>query len=294
MNSVTDRRQSRVRKILPWVLGIILVLLVAGYLGIGAVVANEVTLPKRQFYPEAAAGLGVPYQDVRFPARSDGVEIAGWYAPRAGATRAIIIVHGKDQSRATEFFDVSPIGRFTEMAGKVHAAGFAVLMIDLRGHGQSGPGRFSFGQFERRDVMGAADWLKTQGFKPGSIGALSLSLGAASSVGAAAEDTDIGAIVIDSAFAEFYPVLQSNWSTQTGMPDFLLPAGAADDPRPVRDRPRGRPVGRRDEPHRAAAGADHPHAQGRGHPALARRAQQGRAVHGRAVDRHRSRARPEL
>jgi fermentation-respiration switch protein FrsA (DUF1100 family) len=151
------------------------------------------------------------------------VEIAGWYAPRAGATRAIIIVHGKDQSRATEFFDTFPTGRFTEMAGKVHAAGFAVLMIDLRGHGQSGPARFTFGQMERRDVMGAADWLKTQGFLPGCIGVLGISLGAASAVGAAVEDTDIGAIVIDSCFADLASVLQVNWELQAGMPQFLLP-----------------------------------------------------------------------
>jgi dipeptidyl aminopeptidase/acylaminoacyl peptidase len=202
---------------------VLVVLAVIAYLGVGAVIANEYTLPKRQFYPEAAALLGVPYQDVRFPARGDGVQIAGWYVPRAGATRAVIVVHGKDQSRATEFFDTFPNGRLTEMSGRLQAGGFAVLMIDLRGHGQSGDARYTFGQVERRDVMGAADWLKTQGFKPGSIGSLGVSLGAASTVGAAADDTDIGAIVVDSGFAEFCPVIDANWKNATGLPEALIP-----------------------------------------------------------------------
>ena len=95
-----------------------LLLVVAAYLGVGAVVAGELTLPKRQFYPEAAGSPRARRtRTCAFLPAGDGVEIAGWYAPRAGATRAIIIVHGKDQSRATEFFDIFPNGRFTEMAG---------------------------------------------------------------------------------------------------------------------------------------------------------------------------------
>jgi uncharacterized protein len=210
----------------PWLpkgLLFVLLLLLIAYLGAGAFIASQLTLPLRQFYPEAAATLGLPYQDVRFPARGDGLPIAGWYVPRAGATRAIVVVHGKDQSRATEFFDTFPNGRFTEMSAGLQAAGFAVLMIDLRGHGQSGDARFTFGLTERRDVMGAADWLKAQGFKPGSIGALGVSLGAASTVGAAAEDTDIGAIVVDSGFAEWCPVMYANWNSATGLPDALIP-----------------------------------------------------------------------
>ena len=132
-------------------------------------------------------------------------------------------------------------------------------MIDLRGHGQSGDARFTFGLMERRDVMGAADWLKTQGFKPGSIGALGVSLGAASTVGAAAEDTDIGAAVVDSGFAEWCPVMYANWNSATGLPDALIPPVRADDAIALRLRRLRRPAGHGDRPHRAAAGADHPH-----------------------------------
>ena len=205
------------------IFGVVILIAAVAYLGIGAIVADKYTLPLRQFYPENAAQLGVPYQDVRLPARGDGVQIAGWYVPRAGATKAIIVVHGKDMSRATEFFDTFPNGRLAEMSGRLQAGGFAVLMIDLRGHGQSGDARFTFGQLERRDVIGATDWLKAQGFKPGSIGALGVSLGAASTVGAAADDTDIDAIVVDSGFAELRPVIDANWNNATGLPNALIP-----------------------------------------------------------------------
>jgi alpha/beta superfamily hydrolase len=58
----------------------------------------------------------------------------------------------------------------------------------LRGHGQSADAPFTFGIYERRDVEGAIDWLKSQGFESGKIGVLGVSMGAASVIGAAAGD----------------------------------------------------------------------------------------------------------
>ncbi len=39
------------------------------------------------------------YQDVRFPARGGGAEIAGWLIPAADDAPPIIMVHGRDASR---------------------------------------------------------------------------------------------------------------------------------------------------------------------------------------------------
>ncbi len=74
----------KIPSLFRWILILIPVLLLLAYLGLGAVVANEVTQPKRPFYPEASTRLGTPYQDVRLPARSDGLEIAGWYVLQDG------------------------------------------------------------------------------------------------------------------------------------------------------------------------------------------------------------------
>ncbi len=132
---------------------------------------------------------------------------------------ALLLVHGKDVSRATELG-----GNFVRLAAALNNSGFAVLMIDLRGHGQSGDAHLSFGIDERRDIAGAVDWLKGQGFQARRIGVLGISMGAATAIGAAAEDQDIGAVVADSGYAEIYPVIEQNWRAASGLPSFFLPS----------------------------------------------------------------------
>lgn len=82
----------------------------------------------------------------------------------------------------------------------------------------------SFGLAERRDILGAVDWLMAQGFHAGSIGVLGVSMGAASAIGAAAEDPAIGALVADCSYAEIEPPMQRHWSAASGLPDIFLPS----------------------------------------------------------------------
>src|SRR5439155_23439584 len=179
--------------------------------------------PHRAFAPpETPATFNLAFQDVRFPARGGDVTIAGWYIPHPARRRAIVLVHGKDGNRYTEFQ-----GRFVDFAAALRQRGFALLMIDMRGHGQSGDTHFSFGINERRDVEGAVDWLKVQGFQPGSIGVLGVSMGSASSIGAAADDPDIGALVEDCSYAAIYPIIQHEWGATSHLPDAFLPSTIA-------------------------------------------------------------------
>lgn len=205
-------------KIFKWILIIVPTLIILAYFAVGAVVANTISVPKRQFASQANPGtLNLNYQDVRFPAHGESLQIAGWFIPHPTSQRAIILVHGKDASRTEEF-----AGRFTELAAALHQGGFNVLMIDLRGHGQSDDAHYSFGINERRDVEGAVDWLVQKGFQPGSIGVLGISLGAASSIGATADDPRIGALIEDSGFASFCPIVQAKWGSASGLPDIFI------------------------------------------------------------------------
>jgi uncharacterized protein len=206
------------RKVFAWIgLGLV-ALLAIGFLGIGAVAANVLTLPKRVFDPLLNPGTyNLKYEEVRFPAREDGLQIAAWYIPSEENQRAIILVHGRDNSRTNGFVD-----QFVPFANVLHESGFSVLMIDLRGHGESDDARYTFGVKERLDVLGGVDWLEARGYLPGSIGVLGYSLGAASVIGAAAEDEDIGAIWIDSAFADVKPVIEGAWEVDSGLPQVFL------------------------------------------------------------------------
>jgi pimeloyl-ACP methyl ester carboxylesterase len=216
--SGSTARGRRVRRILIGVA--IALVVVAGlvYLGIGAIAASELTLPDRKTpVDDALVSRGIAFEAVSLPARDDGVEIAGWFVPAEDAAEAIVLVHGRNQCRSAEFG-----GAFLDLAAALHDGGFAVLAIDLRGHGESGEGRFSFGLHERRDVLGAVDWLEGRGFEPGNIGLLGVSLGAASAVGAAADDARIGALVTDSGFADIFPVIEGRWEEESGLPQVFV------------------------------------------------------------------------
>jgi predicted acyl esterase len=66
------------------------------------------------------------------------------------------------------------------------------------------------------------DWLEGRGYQPGKIGVLGYSLGAASVIGAATEEPDIGAIWIDSAFADVETVIEGSWQQESGLPQVFL------------------------------------------------------------------------
>jgi uncharacterized protein len=214
-----SNRSFRVNsKVMKWIGVGIVVLLVAAYLGIGAVAASQLTQPKRVFDPALNPGVyQLKYEDFKYPARNDGTQIAAWYIPSDENQRAIILVHGRDNSRSNGFVD-----HFVSFADKLHQAGFSVLMIDLRGHGESADSRFSFGIKERNDILGGVDWLKAKGYEPGKIGVLGYSLGAASVIGAASEEEDIGAIWTDSSYADIKSVIERNWVTESGLPQAFL------------------------------------------------------------------------
>jgi pimeloyl-ACP methyl ester carboxylesterase len=198
------------------------------FVAVSTLAADALSMPQRHpVSPDKTPGaLGVFFEDVRFPARGDGVGIAGWYIPSGQTCKAIVLVHGKDANRTRELLpDLGNHvpGRFPDLAVSLNKGGFAVLMIDLRGHGQSGDARFGFGRTERLDVLGTVDWLVSRGFRPGSIGVLGVSMGAATAIGAASIDGRIGAMVADSSFAELAPLVEQSWASVTHLPGLFLP-----------------------------------------------------------------------
>lgn len=201
-----------------WLLGIAGVV-ASLYLLIGGVVAARMTRPKRHFKPEHnPASRSLQYEEVRFPARGGDAEIAAWFVPSPGAGRAVVLVHGKDSNRS----------RFMEHSGDIavelHRRSLSLLMIDLRGHGQSSPARMSFGLKEHRDILGAVDWLKGRGYRPGHIGVLGQSMGGASTLYAVAAEPEIAAAVTDCAYGDIGPVIDRQFQHTTGLPNWFLPA----------------------------------------------------------------------
>lgn len=228
---------------LAWVGGALLVLAVVVYFAIGAVVVSRLTLVKRKEQKTTPAAYQVPFEDVQIKAR-DGVVLAAWFMPASGSDRAVILAHGKDSCRSCEFKE-----RFVEFASRLQAQGFNILMIDLRGHGASSGERFTLGDHERWDVLGAMDWLQTRGFT--KIGVLGVSMGAASTVKAAVDPNGgqgLKAVVLDSGFGSLREVLEGRFPSESGLSNAFLPGSLLmarvmiqtdlDNIRPVEDLPR--------------------------------------------------------
>lgn len=214
----TARPRRRTRGITARILRLATFLLVA-YLGISVAVALVLTTPRRTFGPQTPADSGLAYRDVSFPARGGDATISAWYLPAANTDKAVVLVHGKDCSR-TCWFGAGMAG----LPQALQRSGLAVLALDLRGHGHSSDARFTFGLLERRDVLGAVDWLQSQGFAPQSIGVLGQSLGAAASIGALADDPQIGALVEDCGYADIASLISANWTQTSGLPRMFLPS----------------------------------------------------------------------
>lgn len=216
-SQTTTHRRVTGRRLLLVVGGLVLLILL-GYFAVGAHVAVELTKVEREAQSTSPAEYGLPFEDTTVRAR-DGLALAGWFIPAAESDRAVVLVHGHTTCRSCEFD-----GRFVEFAAGLQAAGFNILMIDLRAHGQSEGRRFTLGDHERWDVLGAVDWLQQRGFE--KIGVLGVSLGAAASAGAAADPAagqTIKPLVLDSSFSDVREVLEMRFPEDSGLPNAFLP-----------------------------------------------------------------------
>jgi uncharacterized protein len=189
-----------------------------GYTAVSAVAAQRLLQSRRRVSQVTPAQVGLAYEDIRFQARGEELSVAAWHIPAARATRAVIIAHGVGGCRGREFTTHS-----LELVKHLISSGFAVLVIDLRGHGASGGARMTYGIRERREVLGAVDWLLAQGYAAGAIGVLGTSMGGVAAIGAAGEEPAIGALISDSACANFTAMISLHFRRLSKLPLFFLP-----------------------------------------------------------------------
>lgn len=198
---------------------IVLGFLLLSYLGICGFVADRLSIPDAYPNREKAETLAIPYEDVLFPSRGDRLNLSGWLFPSRESRAGIILVHGKPGHRADP-----EIGLLT-LAKDLHGLGYTVLTFDLRGWGTSQKSRFSLGQAESRDVLGAVDFLKSRGTN--KVGVIGFSMGAAASILAAAQDTSIKALVEDSGYEDARAVVDAKLPRLSHLPSIFTPGVVA-------------------------------------------------------------------
>jgi len=183
--------------------------------GISLYAASSLTRFERVPIESTPANFGLEYVDVEFPSR-DGLMLQGWWLEGDEGESVIIVVHGSEGNRA------HPADRNLGIAVGLVNHGYDVLMFDMRGHGESEGEQISAGYHERYDVLGAIDYIAQRGIED-RIGVLGLSMGAATSLMAAAESKEIAAVVADGGYADIVSIFESEFSARSNLPRFFIP-----------------------------------------------------------------------
>ncbi len=168
-----------------------------------ALVAHRITKVERVPVGGHPSRLGVPWENVTFPSRGDGVPLSGWYLPTPADDRCIILVQGTKHHRN------SPEIRALRLGRDLVDRGFSVFLFDFRARGESGGDRSSEGDREQWDLFGAIDYVAQRGVPVERIGLLGFSLGAGVALLVAADEPRIAAVVSDSGFLDYMMDLQN-------------------------------------------------------------------------------------
>jgi pimeloyl-ACP methyl ester carboxylesterase len=204
-----SRRPLRVARVL---LAALVPIGALGYAGVSLVSAHLLTRPSNQWARLDPRAVGVRAQ--RWEVRtSDGLMLRGWYHPHGRGRHLIVCVHGMQSNWA----EMAGIGR------DLHRLGYAVLLFDLRGHGQSDPSRLSMGRLERRDLRAVLRWANREGYPPERIGWVGYSLGASTVLMEGAQNRDIHAAVLDSPFGNLPELLDRQLALHSGLPRVFNP-----------------------------------------------------------------------
>ena len=191
----------------------VVAVLVVAYFGVGLFVASRLTAPSPAQMEATPAAVGLDFRDVRLQS-TDGLNLAAWWVPEEGASRAAVLVHGFGGNKSNE--------QVLATARIYNRAGYSVLMIDLRAHGRSEGDRRTLAYREVRDVRGALDWLQERDVEPEQTVLHGWSMGGATVV-RAAPDTGVDAVIEEAGYADLPLLLNDALPENSGLPAFFNP-----------------------------------------------------------------------
>jgi fermentation-respiration switch protein FrsA (DUF1100 family) len=208
------RRSPFKTVLLALILLVVILLLVS--VGVSTYVGWQLTHPARKALADSPDRYGLAYTPIQFPSRSQDVTLEGWYIPAATEPTpdklTIIMAHGYRENRLQSGAEA------IKLTKALSAAGFDVVMFDFRNSGESGGNLTTVGYLEKADVLGAIDWVRTH--HPGRIALHGFSMGAATSLLAAADEPDVAGVVADSPFNHLTRYLEDNLPVWSHLPSF--------------------------------------------------------------------------
>ena len=179
---------------------VILLLGVSVALGATAVrVHRQLSPPRVEETPIDFEAMMMRVEEVRF-ASSDGITLSGWFIRGLPEFPAVILCHDLGASRSS----------LITLAIALRRKGFSVLAFDFRGHGTSEGGRSTLGLLEKRDVLGAVDYLSAiADIETRRVGVYGVGMGAHAAVLAAADRPSLKVLVLDGLYPDAgYPLVR--------------------------------------------------------------------------------------
>jgi pimeloyl-ACP methyl ester carboxylesterase len=121
---------------------------------------------------------------------SEGLRLRTWTVRGRPDRAAIVIVHGLGDT----------LESFTDHARTLQRRGHTVLLVDLRAHGGSEGRDSTLGAREKADVRAGARHLRERSLAGAGIVFMGFSLGSAAVMGAAPDEPDTRAVILEAPF----------------------------------------------------------------------------------------------
>jgi pimeloyl-ACP methyl ester carboxylesterase len=143
-----------------------------------------VELPAGNYPVKFISGIRTNWEDKKFLTMKFRPDTNSVFKPlKEPAT--IVILHGYMMYKET----------MAPWASALAQAGYRVVLVDLRGHGQSTGDQATYGKYETKDLSQMLDYLKALGLCDDKVGVLGLSYGATVALHWAAADPRVQAVV---------------------------------------------------------------------------------------------------
>ncbi len=185
----------------------------AGALGLLAaapvVLGNVLCAPAPRVIGAAPADLAAESVTIPCP---DGHDVHGWFVRGTPGRGAILLLHPVRANRLA----------MLERARWLAHEGYAVLLVDLQGHGETPGAHITFGWLEGRCALASARWLREK--LPGErVGAIGASLGGASAL-LAPEPLPVDALVLEAVFPSIEEAVRDRLRIRLGaLGDWFVP-----------------------------------------------------------------------
>jgi len=208
----TKKQKVRFSKIIFISSLIIFLFVFLTILGISIFVGLNVTAKDRKFITENPSYYSLPYQKMDFLSRDGKTKLKGWIIEPEQPKMTIIFSHGYGGNKQE-----AKVG-FLRLSKILYNEGYRVIMFDFRASGESEGERITVGANEKLDLLGVIDYAK-QNYQE-KIVLYGVSMGAATSLLAAGDDSEVLGVIADSPFSDLRSYLEDNMSIWTNLPDF--------------------------------------------------------------------------